>query len=215
MVLVAHTQCLYQPKIEMIVRGDNAFIIRWTVKPTPNSGFLNLYRADFGRNNRTQVNKKPITIEPSDEYNDTEINRMKSYTYYLELNKEGCSCFFDTKPPAFDADSTTEEAIIKDFKNLSIQNVYLIEPEKLKTTQNSILTVSWSITDANIPLNSNPEYFYLVFGDTLYKAEYKIEKDYRKAAIIIPHPFSKEKKFRIARVQDDTILGISPFIELE
>jgi hypothetical protein len=218
-VLKAQTPCASDIQIRKIVPNGQGFIIKWSANYVPKNGILTLYRKQLNSEEKYKVTSITAANDHG-EFGDTAVQSTRGFVYCLELlNNASCKDCKTTPGRAIDgADDSLNQSKVRYIDDFTQKDYYDIIPEKLNVKPNGFLKIRLHIKDFNFPFKTTSLYFYLVFGEKMYKTTYSSENDNdngKTALVSITEKPSAQTTFKIAYVQDDFIIGLSPIIRLE
>lgn len=217
--LYSQNSCYHDFNILKSFWEGKSITLKWNLNPLPKKGTINIYRKQKEAKVWDFVGR--ITkLKTNDNFSDSDsikLKKFKSYEYRLVLLAGNSRCTTNIKILATaieDGDFTN----VNDGKNINgfrKQEVYEIIPEKLTAKPMSNLKVTLKIKDVNFPFKTNMEY-YIIQNDLIYKTSSFTENDDYRTPLIYVHPKSPSATgLKIAIMQDNIIIGVSPLISFE
>ena len=218
--LNAQSKCSFSLDSFRVIPAGKSMTLKWSVNPKPTKGYFKIYRKRIQRPSISLIE----TVKTNYHFGRTEycdqdqsLSLSNSYEYRLELivGNQKCSSKAEIHTRAVeDADSVATDAG-KNISSFKKEDIYDIIPEKLTAKAFTNCNIRLKIKNLKYPVSTDLRY-YLFVNNVLYKTTYFVENDnYRTAVVYINQEPVNAKSFKIALVQDDTILGISPLITFE
>lgn len=213
-ILIA--QCPYKIAIDVLEWEGKTVTLKWHCQPKPLSGHFEIFRTCLSINREEKWIDK-VAINKSFQYSDTdkELKNNLIYQYRLQLSSnDKCSVSDRTKGRVIDSSDLTK-LTIRNLKSFTQKNILNLKPQKLSGTANTYLPIELEIKDFKFPFSNNMKYV-LICGDKIIETVSHVNNDdFRMVSVYILENMALIKEFRIALIQGNDILGLSPLIELK
>lgn len=209
-------QCPYKIAIDVLDCEGKTVTLKWHCQPKPLSGHFEIFRICLSIN-REEKWIDSVAVNKSFEYSDTDKNLKNSliYQYRLQLSSnKKCTVSERTKGRVIDSSDLTK-LIIRNLPSFTQKDILNLKPQKLSATANIYLPVELEIKDFKFPFSINMKYA-LICGDKVIETDSHVNgDDFRMVSVYILENMALSKEFKIALIQGNDILGLSPLIELK
>jgi hypothetical protein len=209
-------QCPYKIDIYVCDWEGPTVTLKWHCQPKPLNGQFDIFRTCLTLKNDKESLVEHKDVKKAYEYadTDTKLNDNRIYQYKVQL-RDMPKCFATqrTKGRVIEDDtlSTKSPTDLSLFKQKDIVNIKI---QKTTTKATVYFPIEIEIKDLQFPFTSQLGYV-LICGDKVFETVGQpVDDDFRFANVFIPQN-AVSQPFRIALVQGQIILGMSPLIQNE